>query len=153
VGAAALQLQLRRPAYCYCSSFPRPPRSVGAVALQLQLRRPAYCYCSSFPRPPRSSSNSGVRSSFGVPLQFVLFGFYRNRIDRTEFFGLFGFGSCNYGFSSYFAEPVFYKNRIDRTELPILTECPVLVLNKYAYVQSTKPISQTASNTNRDGNG
>jgi hypothetical protein len=145
VGAAALQLQLRRPAYCYCycSSFPRPPRSVGAAALQLQLRRPAYCYCSSFPRPPRSSSNSGVRSSFGVPLQFVLFGFYRNRIDRTEFFGLFGFGSCNYGFGfgSYFAEPDFCKNQIDRTELPILTECPFLLPPSGSRTSPTPPLS------------
>jgi hypothetical protein len=58
----------------------------------------------------------------------VLFGFCRNRIDRTEFFGLFGFGSCNFGFGfgSYFTEPDFCRTLIDRTELPILPECPAL---------------------------
>jgi hypothetical protein len=59
----------------------------------------------------------------------VLFGFCRNRIDRTKFFGLFGFGSCNFGFGfgSYFTEPDFCRTLIDQTELPILPECPALI--------------------------
>jgi hypothetical protein len=103
----------RRPAWAaYCYNLHHEPSS----------QRPAwaaYCYCSSFP-----SSNSGVRSQHLI----VLFGFYRNRIDRTEFFGLLGFDSWNYGFGfgSYFTEPEFCRTRITRTELPILPECPVL---------------------------
>jgi hypothetical protein len=49
---------------------------------------------------------------------FVLFGFWRNRIDRTDFFGLFGFGPCKFrfGFGSYNSEPELCRTRIDRTE-------------------------------------